>query len=88
MPKPNLKAFHETPRDIPGTAPGARQQAVSLPGRREKSDWFAYKGLRRPARAAPQGPGPAAKANPAASSRYTGAARASEGSRCGAEIAV
>ena len=66
MPKPNLKAFHETPREIPGTAPaGARQQAVSLPGRREKSDWFAYKG-RPAARPAPplKAPAPPPKQTP------------------------
>ena len=47
------KAIHETPREIPGTAPaGARSQAVSLPGRRGESDWSAYKG-RPAARPAP-----------------------------------
>ena len=45
---PHRKAIHETPREIPGTAPaGARSQAVSLPGRCRESDWSAYKG--RPA---------------------------------------
>ena len=48
MPKPNLKAFHETPREIPATAPaGGRSQAGSPPCSRGQSDWFAYKG--RPA---------------------------------------
>ncbi len=56
---PNQKAFHETPREIPGTAPaGARLQAVSLPGRRRESDWFAYKG-RPAARPVPPSTAPA-----------------------------
>ncbi|MDQ6869273.1 MAG: hypothetical protein M3178_13120 [Pseudomonadota bacterium] len=58
---PNQKAIHETPREIPGTAPaGGRSQAVSLPGRRGESDWFAYKG-RPAARPAPplKAPAPA-----------------------------
>ena len=45
---PNRKAIHETLREIPETArAAARSQAVSLPGRRGESEWFAYKG--RPA---------------------------------------
>jgi hypothetical protein len=45
---PDQKAIHESPREIPGTAPaGARSQAVSPPGRPGDRDWFAYKG--RPA---------------------------------------
>ena len=58
---PNQKAIHETPREIPGTAPAAaRSKAVSLPGRREESDRFAYKG-RPAARPAPplKAPAPA-----------------------------
>jgi len=58
---PNQKAIHETPREIPGTAPaGARSRAVCLPGRRGESDWFAYKG-RPAARPAPplKAPAPA-----------------------------
>jgi hypothetical protein len=58
---PNQKAIHETPREIPGTAPaGARSRAVFLPGRRGESDWFAYKG-RPAARPAPplKAPAPA-----------------------------
>jgi len=63
----NQKAFRETPREIPGTAPaGGRSQAVSLPGRREESDWFAYKG-RPAARPAPplKAPAPPPKQTPA-----------------------
>ena len=57
---PNQKAIHETPREIPGIAPGTRSQAVSLPARRPESDWFAYKG-RPAARPAPplKAPAPA-----------------------------
>ena len=45
---PNQKAIHETPCEIPGTAPaGARSRAVSFLGRRGESDWSGYKG--RPA---------------------------------------
>jgi hypothetical protein len=53
---PNQK----TVREIPETAPvGARSRAVSLPGRRRESDWFAYKG-RPAARPAPPPKSPAA----------------------------
>jgi hypothetical protein len=53
---PNQKAIHETPREIPGTAPaGASSQAVSLPNRQRESDRFAYKG-RPTARPAPPPP--------------------------------
>jgi hypothetical protein len=58
---PNQKAIYVTPREIPRTAPaGARSRAVFLPGRRGKSDWFAYKG-RPAARPAPplKAPAPA-----------------------------
>ena len=58
---PHQKAIHETPREIPGTAPaGVRSQAISLPGRQWESDWFAYKG-RPAARPAPplKAPAPA-----------------------------
>jgi hypothetical protein len=63
---PHQKAIHETPREISGTAPtGARSQAVSLPGRRGESDWFAYKG-RPAARPAPppKAPAPQPKQTP------------------------
>jgi preprotein translocase subunit SecD len=58
---PHRKAIHETPREIPGTAPaGARSPAVSPPGRRGERDWSAYKG-RPAAQPAPpsQAPAPA-----------------------------
>ncbi|PZR92190.1 MAG: hypothetical protein DLM68_02525 [Hyphomicrobiales bacterium] len=63
---PNQKKLHETPREIPGTAPaGGRSQVVSLPGRRGESDWFAYKG-RPAARPAPppKAPAPPPKQTP------------------------
>jgi hypothetical protein len=56
---PNHQAIHETPREIPGTAPaGWRPQAVSRPGRRRESEWFGYKG-RPAARPAPPPKAPA-----------------------------
>jgi hypothetical protein len=56
---PNQKAIHETPREIPGTATASgRSQAISLPGRRRQSEWFAYKG-RPAARPAPPHKAPA-----------------------------
>ncbi|MGH6800549.1 MAG: hypothetical protein ACRECZ_03870 [Methylocella sp.] len=64
---PNQRALHETPREIPGTAPvGARSQVVSRPGMRGESDWFAYKG-RPAARPAPplKAPPPPPKQAPA-----------------------
>jgi hypothetical protein len=64
---PNQKTIHETPREIPGTAPaGARSQAVTLPGRRRERDWFAYKG-RPAARPVPPSkpPSPPPKQTPA-----------------------
>jgi hypothetical protein len=55
----NRKAFRESPREIPGMVPaGGRSQALSSPGRRGESDWFAYKG-RPAARPAPPPKAPA-----------------------------
>jgi hypothetical protein len=64
---PNQKAIHESPREIPGTAPaGARSQAVSPPGRPGDRDWFAYKGRPAARPASPlKAPAPPPKQTPA-----------------------
>lgn len=64
---PNQKTTHEIPREIPGAASAvAWSQAVSPPGRRRRSGWFAYKG--RPAAhpaPPPKAPAPSPKPVPA-----------------------